>query len=40
MIFEIPEESRPRAVKFTYDDTGSAAPGDSEKHVRFRWDVA
>ena len=40
MIFEVPEEARPKAVKFKYDDTGSASPGDTEKHVRFRWNVA
>ena len=39
MVFELPEEARPEAVKFKYDDTGSASAGDTEKHVRFRWDV-
>lgn len=37
IVFEIPSADRAEAVKFTHDDTGSARPGDTERHARFTW---
>ena len=38
LVFQLPSGARAEAVKFSYDDTGSARPGGStEKHARFTW---
>ena len=37
IVFEIPSDDGAEAVTFNHDDTGSARPGDTERHARFTW---
>lgn len=39
LVFEVPTSQEAEKLKFSYDDTGSARPGDKERHARFDWDV-
>ena len=39
--FPLSPGATPETLRFTYDDTGSARPGEQrEEHVEFSWDVA
>ena len=40
LVWDAPEGSKPRAVRFEYEDTGQGGPGgDDGEHVKFEWAV-
>jgi hypothetical protein len=43
VVFQIPQASRPTAIRFAFDDTGDAAgaaPHRGETHARFSWTLS
>jgi hypothetical protein len=39
IVYAVPADATPARLRFAYDDTGSARPGDREEHVDFSWDL-
>jgi hypothetical protein len=39
IVYQVAGDAAPDELRFSYDDTGSAQPGDREEHADFTWDV-